>query len=185
MNFIATQPTYWIAHEEGDVQSGTLDTGQNISTPLKYFEQYTDYIKWSSRLSQLNHNYDKALQEHLETLRLQDPIALLADYRWRKETGGYTLSNGFTVSTTRETQAMINSTITGLSIGLLTEPIRWKGESGWMSLSTVAVMGIAGEVAGHVNRCFKAEDMVATQLATNPTLDVKAAFDTAYQGLLS
>lgn len=184
-NYTAINQTFWIAHQKENIQSGIIEPNENISSGLEYLETYEDPRIWNSRLEALKTNYDKAVQEHLNTLRLREPHAALAEYRWSKETGGYTLSSGALVSTTRESQAMINSTLTALMMSMLQEPIRWKGETQWLELTAEGLRGLAIEVAGHVNRCFRAEEIVDTQLATNPTLDVKTAFDAAYQGLLS
>jgi hypothetical protein len=64
-----------------------------------------------------------------------DPYAVLSDLRWRRETGGLTLPDGTIVSTTRESQSLIIGTVLGIQTGLITGPVAWKAESGWVSLN--------------------------------------------------
>lgn len=179
-HFTATETTYWIAHDRDEIASGTLEAGQSISTGREYLETYTDFQQWRAQLETLRVNYDAAVQAWKEIERLRDPLAHLADYRWRKETGGFTLTSGARVSTTRESQAMLNSTLTALANGMVQEPVRWKAETGWIDLTADQLRSAATEVVGHVNRCFQAEQRVAALLIADPTLNVEVAFDAEY-----
>lgn len=183
-NFIADRETFWIAHSADHLEHGVLVAQERISTGLDHLETYTDPREWNSRLILLRKDYDRAVAQWLETLRLRDPLAHLADYRWRRETGGVTLTTGARVSSTRESQSQMNSAVSALSLGLLQEPIRWKAESGWLDLTAEQMRQMASEVAAHVSRCFRAEERVAALLATDPALDVEAAFDAEYEVLL-
>lgn len=182
-HFTATETTYWIAHDRGEITSGTLEAGQGISTGRSCLETYTDYRQWLAQLDALHIKYDAAVQAWREVERLRDPLARLADYRWRKETGGVTLISGARVATTRESQSMVSASLMALSQGMLAEPVRWKAESGWVELTGEALRVMAAEVASHVNRCFHAEQRVSALLANEPTLDVEAAFDAEYGAL--
>jgi hypothetical protein len=184
-DFTATVETHWIAHDADTISSGSLGAGENISTALEYLETYTDFVQWRTRLNLLHRDYRSAVAQWLDAERLRNPLASLADHRWRKETGGYLLASGVRVSTTRESQSMINSTVTALTLGLLVEPIRWKGETDWLELTADGLRSMAGEVAVHVNRCFQAEEFVASLVADDPDLDVREAFDAAYEDLAS
>ena len=183
-DFTATSEAFWIAHdEEGHLEHGVLAPQERISTGLAYLETYTDPREWNSRLVLLRKDYNTALAQWQEALRLRDPLAHLADYRWRKETGGFMLTSGVQVSTRRDSQAMLTSTLAALTQGMLQEPVRWKAESGWLDLTADQLRAMASEVAAHVSRCFGAEQRVAALLIADPALDVEAAFDAEYGAL--
>ncbi len=182
-SFTATVTTYWIAHDPHDLNQGVLEPGDSISTGLDYLETYTSGLTQQQRLGALKSNYDVAADQWRETLRLQDPIAHLADYRWQKETGGLTLTTGPLIRTDRISQSQMTSTLTALAENMVAEPVQWKAESGWVSWTRVQLKAAATEVAHHVAKCFQAEETVALQLPTDPTLDVEAAFDAAYAAL--
>jgi hypothetical protein len=182
-DFTAVIPTYWIAHSRGDVRSGFLAEGERISTGLDYLETHVSPLVQQQRIAALAQDYPRAVAEWLEMLRLRDPFAHLADYRWRKETGGLTLTTGVRVLTTRESQSQMTSTIVALKEGLVSEPVQWKAETGWVAMTLEQMRAAAAEVAEHVSKCFTAEEIVSAQLVENPDLDVEAAFDVAYGAL--
>ena len=177
-------PMFWIAHGP-EVESGRLDVGGRLSTGRDYLETYPSPRQWNARLIALRTDYPKALAEWQRVLRLRDPLAHLADYRWRRETGGMELPDGTNILTTREAQAQITSTVLSLSIGLVTPPVRWKAESGWVSLGVEEMGLLVAAVALHVKVCFMAEEAVQGQLENEPTLDVEQAFEAAYDDLMS
>jgi hypothetical protein len=181
-NFTAVNPTYWIAHSLGTIQSGYLDEGQSLSTGQDYFENYDNPLVQKQRLAALAQDYPAAVAQWLEVLRLRDPLAHLADYRWQKETGGLTLTTGARIRTGRVSQSQMTSTLTALNEGMVQEPVQWKAESGWLAWNRADLVAAATEVATHVNKCFAAEEVVALELADDPTIDVEAAFDAAYAG---
>lgn len=182
-SFIADEQMFWIAHSEDALEHGVVDAGEHFRTGQKYLETYTSPRQFSIRLTALRTNYEKARDEWIETLRLREPLAHLADYRWRKETGGLTLTTGETILTTRESQSQMTSTITALTEGMVQEPVQWKAQSGWVSWTQAEIKAAATEVATHVAKCFSAEELVAVQIETDPTLDVEAVFDLTYAGL--
>ena len=184
-SYTATKPTYWIAHSQDHLASGFLAEGQSISSGADHFETYDSARVQAARLVTLRSDYEKAVAEWQETLRLRDPVEKLADYRWRIETGGMVLPDGTNILTTREAQAQITSTVLSLSIGSVTPPVRWKAESGWVSLDVEEMGFLAAAVSLHVKVCFMAEEAVQGQLENEPTLDVEQAFDTAYDDLMS
>jgi hypothetical protein len=185
ITFVAEKQTFWIAHEESALEHGILETGENISTGLTHLETYEDPRDWNSRLVLLRKDYERALDAWLRVLRLRDPLAKLADYRWHKETGGMTLPDGMSILTTREAQAQITSTTLALSLGTVEPPVRWKAESGWVSLGRDEIGFVAAAVALHVKTCFAAEEEVQSRLEADPDLDVLAAFDATYAQMMA
>jgi len=182
-SFTATVTTYWIAHDPHDLNHGVLEPGESVSTGLALPISYTSGLTQQQRLGALKSNYNLAVAQWRETLRLQDPVAHLADYRWQKETGGLDLTTGPRIRTDRISQSQMTSTLTALAENMVAEPVQWKAESGWVSWTRVQLKAAATEVAYHVSKCFQAEETVALQLPNNPTLDVEAAFDAAYAAL--
>ena len=112
-----------------------------------------------------------------------DPYEVLSDLRWRRETGGITLPDGTEISTTRESQSLIIGTVLGIQTSLITGPVAWKAESGWVNLTGPEIIAMAAAVAQHVQKCFAAERATSVMLETlenNPTLDIEAAFNAAF-----
>ena len=179
----ATSRLFWIAHSPDDLQHGILEVGARISTGLDHLETFQSALTQRQRLEALAQDYPKALAEWRETLRLRDPFAKLADHRWRYETAGLALPGGQRIQTTRESQAQITAVVNSLQMGLITEPVTYKLDSGWADLSAAQVTAVAQAVGGHVKACFKAERSVAAQLETldDPaSADVVALFQAAY-----
>lgn len=183
--FTAMIQTFWIAHNPTELKSGTLKPGERISTGLDYLETHESALVQRQRLAALAHDYPRALAEWLQLERLRDPRARLADYRWQRETGGMTLPDGTVILTTREAQSQITSTVLSLSIGAATPPIRWKAESGWVSLGTEELGFVAAAVSLHVKLCFQAEEVVELQLRQDPSINVITAFDAAYSEMMA
>jgi hypothetical protein len=181
-DFVAEVKTFWITHGP-EIETGELEAGQRMTTGRPYFETYSSPRRRAERLSALRDDYARALTEWLEVLRLRDPLAHLADYRWRKETGGVTCSNGAELYTTRESQSQMTSTLVALAEELIPSPVPWKAQNGWYMMDLAAMRTASTEVAAHNRKCFAAEETVIAQLADDPTLDVEAAFDAAYGGL--
>lgn len=179
-DFTAVTPTYWIAHSRRDVQSGFLEEGEHISTGLEYLETYESPLVQQQRIAALAQDYPRAVAEWLETLRLRDPLMRLADYRWRKETGGLELTTGIRIQTGRTSQSQMTSTLTALAEGMVGEPVIWKAVSGWVAWTRLDLKQAATEVAEHVRKCFAAEEITMLQVADDPTIDVESAFDAAY-----
>lgn len=179
----ATSRLFWIAHSPDDVRDGILDPGARISTGLDHLEAYESALKQRQRLEALAQDYPKALAEWLETLRLKDPFAMLADHRWRVETAGLDLPGGQRIQTTREAQAQLTAVINSLQLGLIVEPVTYKLDSGWAELTTAQVTAVAQAVSAHVKACFRAERSVSMQLAAMEkpaSADVVALFQVAY-----
>ena len=182
-SFTAIEQTYWIAHSAGALEPGILEPGARIDTGQAYLETYTSARAWTLRIAALRKDYVSAVAAWRETLRLRDPFAMLADHRWRHETAGLDLPGGQRIQTTRESQAQITAVVNSLQMGLISEPVTYKLDSGWADLSAAQVMAVAQAVGGHVKACFKAERSVAAQLVAleDPaSADVVALFQAAY-----
>ena len=182
-SFTAIEQTYWIAHSEGALEHGILEPGARIDTGQAYLETYTSARAWTLRIAALRKDYYSAVAAWRETLRLRDPFAMLADHRWRHETAGLDLPGGQRIQTTRESQAQITAVVNSLQMGLITEPVTYKLDSGWADLTAAQVTAVAQAVGGHVKACFKAERSVAAQLEAldDPaSADVVALFQAAY-----
>ncbi|MFU8776063.1 MAG: DUF4376 domain-containing protein [Roseovarius sp.] len=182
-SFTAAARTFWIAHGPDTLHDGVLEPRQTMQTGLPYLETYPSQRVRDQRIAALRKDYDSAVAAWRETLRLRDPFAKLADHRWRHETAGLALPGGQRIQTTRESQAQITAVVNSLQMGLISEPVTYKLDSGWADLTAAQVMVVAQAVGGHVKACFKAERSVAAQLETldDPaSADVVALFDAAY-----
>ena len=182
-SFTAETWTFWIAHGPDALHQGVLEPGQSLQTGLPYLETHTSQRAQDRRIAALRKDYDSALEQWRETLRLRNPFAKLADHRWRYETAGLDLPGGQRIQTTRESQAQLTAVINSLQLGLITEPVTYKLDSGWAELTTAQVTAVAQAVGAHVKACFRAERTVAAQLDSmeDPTnADVTGLFEAAY-----
>lgn len=182
-SFTAETRTFWIAHGSDALHQGVLEPGQSMQTGLPYLETHTSRRVQGRRIAALRRDYELALADWLETLRLRDPFAKLADHRWRHETAGLDLPGGQRIQTTRESQAQITAVVNSLQMGLIAEPVTYKLDSGWADLSADHVTAVARAVGAHVKACFRAERTVAAQLVAmeDPTnADVTGLFEAAY-----
>lgn len=119
---------------------------------------------------------------HSPTKSREDLLSELSAYRYEREVGGTTF-NGMTVRTDRATRASITEAQNALSSGLITEPISWKMENGWVELTQELLNGIASAVASHVQNCFLAEKVVSYAIRDASdkellSLDVVVSFET-------
>ncbi|BDV42452.1 hypothetical protein GURASL_13750 [Geotalea uraniireducens] len=103
-------------------------------------------------------------------------LADLAAYRFTIETAGIAV-NGVTVSTDRESQAML----TGAWVRAQQAPeglIDWKGITGWVQIDKATVEALAAAVGAHVQGCFSAERRHAEAIAALPDdLQMIEAYD--------
>jgi hypothetical protein len=182
-SFTATEQTFWIAHSDSALEQGILEPGARIDTGQTYLETYGTARAWTLRIAALRKDYGSALAAWRETLRLRDPFAMLADHRWRHETAGLDLPGGQRIQTTRESQAQITAVVNSLQMGLISEPVTYKLDSGWVELTAAEVTAVAQAVGGHVKACFRAERGVAAQLEAmvdSESADVAGLFEAAY-----
>lgn len=100
--------------------------------------------------------------ETFET-RKAKKLADLAAWRYGRETSGVVVA-GTKIKTDRESQAAITSAYITLSQGLTTS-IDWKAEGGvWVTLTLAEIEPIAQAVAFHIQACFTAERLLASQI---------------------
>jgi hypothetical protein len=182
--YINEAETFWIAHGLGKIEHGVLPPNVQLTSGLEYFETYTDPRKWAARINLLERDYAGALKSLAEVKRLENPFLRLADYRWRKETGGIELYDGVLVSTTRDTQTQISKTLTAISLNMVNLPIQWKTAAGWLSLDIDQFMLMAKKITIHVDACFRAERAVSLKIGKINELDVISSFDSEYKKLL-
>lgn len=53
-HYKAQEETFWIAHNgAGKIQSGTLESGKQLSTGMPYFETFTSPRAYAERLGEL------------------------------------------------------------------------------------------------------------------------------------
>lgn len=178
MDYTATDPTWWIAHGDG-VSHGHLRAGASVTTGAAFLETFTDRQAFRRRLREIEADPEAARRSGAPT----EPFARLAWLRWRHETAGLDLPGGQRIQTTRESQAQINAVVNSLQMGLISEPVAYKLDSGWADLSTAEVIAVAQAVGGHVKACFAAERAVANQLETMDDpggIDVAGLFQAAY-----
>ena len=182
-DFTAKTRTFWIAHGSDALHHGVLEPGQTMQSGLPWLETYPSQRAQDRRIAALSGDYAPAVADWLEILRLRDPFAKLADHRWRHETAGLDLPGGQRIQTTRESQAQITAVVNSLQLGLITEPVTYKLDSGWAELTADQVTAVAQAVGAHVKACFRAERAVAAQLEAmdDPaSADVAGLFQAAY-----
>lgn len=118
---------------------------------------------------------------------LDEILGVLAELRWQVETGGLTLEDGRMVRTTRESQAQLTAAANAYEAGYLTEPVEWKMEGGWVTLTPSDIKLLAAAVARHVQACFGAERKVSDAILAmqNPRMaDVAQLFNDEYAARL-
>lgn len=86
----------------------------------------------------------------------------LAAKRYEIETGGITV-NGSTISTDRDSQAMLTSAWVIMQM-TPNAVIDWKAPTGWVKLNKAAIEPIAMAVSTHVQACFTAESIHAAAI---------------------
>lgn len=87
--------------------------------------------------------------------------AYAADKRYAVETGGTRLPNGLAVATDRVTQNALDRTINALERGFASEPVQWKGATGWIPLTKTDLLGLAAAMTAHVQEAYAAEKTVS------------------------
>lgn len=120
----------------------------------------------------LNSDYQKALAAVAsgDTITPYEPPpvdlkAYAADKRWRVETGGITV-NGAAIQTDRDSQAMITGAVVYLNNNPDATSVRFKAESGWVTLDKASMLAIGVAVGQHVQSCFDAEKAIDADIDT-------------------
>ena len=138
-------------------------------------------VTWGGDAWVVHDKTPEELASEAEALRAQ-LVSDLAAHRYGFETGGINLPNGLKVRTDRGTRASITEAVNALEAGLMSAPIPWKLEAGWVDLTHADLKGIASAVAAHVQAGFAAERAVQGQIEAATDLsafDVPAAFNAA------
>jgi len=60
--FIASEPTYWVAHEKDGADYGYAETGQHVATGLDKLETFSRYLPYRARLLELGIDPDGGKQ---------------------------------------------------------------------------------------------------------------------------
>ena len=100
--------------------------------------------------------------------------ASLAALRFEIETGGIMIAN-MTVKTDRESQALITGKQVYLDKVATATEVKWKAESGWVTIPREQFEQIAVAVAEHVQRCFDREGELVDEIDAIPADDPVAA----------
>ena len=102
--------------------------------------------------------------------------ALLADYRYIKETGGLSFPDGTVINTQRESQAKINEAYSRLKDGLIADTDYKTDDGGWVEVTLAEITPIATAVTRHVRACFKAERETCNQIDALTSTDALLVF---------
>ncbi|SDI78036.1 DUF4376 domain-containing protein [Variovorax sp. OV700] len=109
--------------------------------------------------------------------QLQEALTAAATaHRWKMETGGIVLPSGVRIATDRGGQDRITSVIVNAEHAGI-EPIDFKAESGWESLTRSELRVIATAMAQHIQACFSAERRHHEAIAALQTLAAAQNYD--------
>lgn len=110
-------------------------------------------------MSAINYALMTTAEQKSETnkARLQTQLAAL---RWRKEIEGTQITPEVRLQTDRTTRAELATIFTNFEAGLLTAPIAWKAQSGWIGLGHDMLRQALWLIHAHVQACFLAEKLV-------------------------
>ena len=106
-------------------------------------------------------------------------LAELASNRYNKEIGGL-LVGEVTVSTDRESQAMLHAACTRAEKGTITTPIKWKGASGWATIQPADIIAVADAVTLFVEGLFEQEYNKAVLIEACTTIEEVNAVDVSF-----
>lgn len=101
---------------------------------------------------------------------LQAKLDQLAALRYEKETAGIEV-NGSRIRTDRETQSILDSAQRKAE----SNPdlvVDWKGENGWVELTSPQIIAIGSAVFDHVQACFKRERELSELLDIDIETDI-------------
>lgn len=112
-----------------------------------------------------NEQRENAATGEIETITYSIPLATrkaalrtsLADFRWRKETGGIVVG-GLAVATDRETQTIVDRIVKAFDDGDITGVVKFKrGNGDWVQIGEAVARAIKAAGAQHVQACFARE----------------------------
>ncbi|MDX2308094.1 MAG: DUF4376 domain-containing protein [Hyphomicrobium sp.] len=105
-------------------------------------------------------------------------VTYAADARWRKQTGGITVS-GIPVRTDDKTRAEIAQARTDASFDAAWTT-EWKLSNGsWVTLNAATITAIHAAVSAHIRDCFATEKAVAASIASG-TITTNAEIDAEF-----
>jgi hypothetical protein len=87
-------------------------------------------------------------------------MAHLASVRYDREVGGMVSPNFGALDTDRDTRAIIAQAIQSIDLGIAQEPIRFKANGGWLSLTRPLFVAISQEIVAYVQNLFDLEEEV-------------------------
>lgn len=105
----------------------------------------------------------------------------LAQVRFEKEVAGMVSQTYGPLLTDRDTRAIVAQSIQSIDLGIVQAPIMWKAPGGFVSLSRADFVGIATEMAAHVQGTFDKEAAVSAQIDAGE-ISTKAGVLAAFNG---
>jgi hypothetical protein len=108
----------------------------------------------------------------------QNLLDYTASRRFDLEVGGITSQTYGQLLTDRDTRAIIAQTIQSIDLGIIQAPVNFKTPNGFASLDRAAFVGIATELAAHVQSTFDKEGVVDGKI-NDGTITTKAGVDAA------
>ena len=118
-------------------------------------------IPWSGTIGALGRIGDPPatgtdLRAYAEPTATGDLLrAYAANLRWRKATGGVTVS-GITITTSDDDQAKIAQVKQAFDLGTISS-VSFKAASGFVTADAAMIASLYGAVVAHVQACFAAE----------------------------
>lgn len=111
-------------------------------------------------------------------------LAMLADVRWQRETGGIVV-DAMAIPTDDRAKLLI-SLSAAAAVAAAPESVRlFKISGSFVTLTNAQLVAIHAAIAAHVQQCFDAEAVVAAQIQAEEVIsaeDVAGAFDAAFDG---
>lgn len=174
---------YWQIAETGEIYSSAARTTIAAGNPA-----YLSFLSDGGVATTINtmDALKAVLSEQAAAGLPPDLPAFAAQCRWELETGGITVS-GMPVSTTRESQALIN----GAYSFAIVDPaatFQFKAETGFVTLDADTVKAVALAVASHVQACFAWEANALNQISNGQLVseaDIRADRDAFAASMVS
>ncbi|WP_316196565.1 DUF4376 domain-containing protein [Bradyrhizobium sp. SZCCHNS3053] len=111
------------------------------------------------------------------TLTKDQLKAWAASVRYLRETGGFTSPTFGPLLSDRDTRALIAQAIQSIDLGIVEQPINWKGASGFVALDRAALLAISKETAAFVQSLFDKEAVIDDQIENGTITVVQQIID--------
>ena len=111
------------------------------------------------------------------TPTIEDLLALAAELRWRKKTGGITVAGMF-VATDDRSRLLLQGARTAADANQ-DHVEGWKAASGWIDLDAATIIALSNAVRAHVSASFALERSVSTQIEDG-TLTTREQVEAAF-----